>query len=287
MEAAISKDLGEFKYQRKLLCKLVFAFIFFFLLYYLYSNTMVHQLHSPVLIFPYVDITYWLFHSLKITEFITHNYFISCCFDVLLFASCVLSFLFPGKRFFVIAFFVLYCIYYIIFNSYGTQHTHSKAGILLMPLPFMVPKKMFYYMWEAMRYFSLFVYADAFLWKLFRVNFLIGDHGSLVIKKNFAAYLYYHPYGFLADMYTWLFKHPGIIQIIFITGFIMEGCFVTGFFTKRFDRYLLVLSILLPVGFRLLSDAFFFELLILSFTLLNFRMLSKPVRQQGTTWRSG
>ncbi len=129
-------------------------------------------------------------------------------------------------------------------------------------------------MWEAIRYFALFVYADAFIWKLIRFNFLTKDHGSLVVKKNFVAYLFYNPGGFFAGAYTWLLEHPTIVQTLFITGFIMEGCFVVGFFTKRFDRCLLVMSVLLPFGFLFLSDAFFFELTILSFTLVNFSSLS-------------
>ncbi len=279
MEAAIGREPVVFNDQRTLLCRLVFAFIFFFLWYYLYSNTMVHQLQSPVLVFPYVDSTYWLFHLLKIPEFITQDYFTASCFDALLFTACILSFLYPDKRIFIISFFILYGMYYIIINTYGMQHTHSKAGILLISLPFMVPKKMFYYMWEAMRYFTLFVYTDAFLWKLLRLHFFNKDHGILVLKKNFAAFLFYNRSGFFAGMYTWLLQHPGMVQIIFITGFILEGCFIIGFFTKRFDRYLLVMSVLLPVGFLFLSDAFFFELLILSFTLISFRRsLTGPVR---------
>ncbi len=274
MEAVISSGLAILNNQRAVLCRLVFAFIFVFLLYYLCSNTLVHQLQSPALIFPYVDITYWLFHLFRIPEFIAHNYLIACCFDIALFTSCILSLLFPDKRIFITGFFLLFFVYYIIFNSYGNQHTHSKVGILLMPLPFMVPKRMFCYMWEVMRYFTVFVYADAFIWKLLRFNFFTKDHGSLVVKKNFAAYLFYHHDGFFADAYTCLLEHPIFIQTIFITGFIMEGCFIIGFFTKRFDRYLLVLSILLPLGFLFLSDAFFFELTILSFTFVNYRSFS-------------
>lgn len=254
-------------FQRTLLCRLVFAFIFFFLLYYQYSNTMAHQLQSPVLIFPYVDITYWIFHLLKIPDFITHNYFAASCFDSLLFITCILSFLFPGRRIFITSFFILYFTYYIIFNSYSTQHTHSKAGMLLATIPFMVPDKMFYYLWEATRYFTLFIYTDAFLWKLLRFSIFKKDHGSLVIKKNFAGFLYYNSNSYLANSFKWLLEHPVIIQTIFLAGFMLEGCFIIGFFTKRFDKYLFVISILLPVGFLYLSDAFFFELLVLSFTL--------------------
>ncbi|MEO6000963.1 MAG: hypothetical protein ABIN89_29220 [Chitinophagaceae bacterium] len=282
MAAAIGNEAANNNTgQRNLLCRLVFAFIFFFLLYYQFSNTLVHQLQSPVLKFPYVDITYWIFHLLKIPELITRNYLISCCFDNLLFVSCLLSFFFPNRRGFIILFFLLYFIYFIIFNTYGTHHTHSKIGILLMPVPFMFRRPItFKYMWEAMRYFALFFYADAFLWKLFRFTFLHADQGILILKRNFAAYLYYNSQTFLGGAYTWLLHNPYLIELIFYTGFIAEGFFLVGFFTRRYDRYLILISILMPVGFLFLSDAFFFEMLVLSFTFIRLREL--PASAIGT-----
>lgn len=275
MAAALNKKTADFyEFQRNILCRFVFAFIFCFLLYYLYSNTMVHQLHAPALRFPYVDITYWIFHYLKIPDFVTSNYIISCCFDILLFASCILAFIFPSNRIFIVVFFLLYFIYFITFNSYGAFHAHAKIGILLIPIPFMFPGKLtFQYLWEAIRYFALFIYADAFFWKLFRLTILSKDHGILILKKNYASYIFYHPNTAFSRLCTWLLEHPAFIQFLFITGFILEGLFIIGFFTKRFDKYLFIISILIPFGFLLLSDAFFFELIILSFSFISLREL--------------
>ncbi len=90
------------------------------------------------------------------------------------------------------------------------------------------------------------------------------DHSGLVIKKSFAAYMFYHPHGLPATIYFWLLEHYITAQVIFISGFLMEGCFIIGFFTKRFDRYLFVLSLLLPFGFLFFSDAFsgFIEIIL-------------------------
>ncbi len=275
MEAAVNVNhRTDVNLQRHFLCRFVFAFIFIFLIYYLYSNTLVHQLRSPVMKFPYVDITYWIFHWLKIPEFVTYNYITSFSFDLMLFASCILSFFFPARRIFIVLFFALFFVYYIVFNSYGGHHTHSKIGILLIPLPFFFSGNRFAYLWEAMRYFALFVYADAFLWKLVRGSFLTVDHSVLVLKKNFAPYLLFNPGTFFSDFYSWLLLHPSFLHGLFITGLIAEGCFIIGFFTRRFDKYLFLLSILMPIGFYLFSDAFFFEILVLSFTLIPFRHLS-------------
>lgn len=276
MGAGLSKEISAVPvFPRKTLCRLVFGFIFLFLVYYAYSNTLVHQLRSPVLIFPYVDVTYWIFHLLKIPEFITGNNTVSWCFDISLFTFCILSFLFPARRLFVTLFFILYFIYFIIFNTYGNHHTHSKIGILLMPLPFMFPaNRKFDYLWEAMRYFALFVYANAFLWKICRQVFFDSDHGLLIIQKNYAGYLYNHPGTTVALFYTWFLQHPLLIQWLFNIGIVLEGLFIAGFFTKRFDKFLFIISIILPFGFFIFANAFFFELTILSFTFMSFGKLA-------------
>jgi len=53
----------------------------------------------------------------------------------------------------------------------------------------------------------------------------------------------------------------------------MEGFFIVGFFTRKYDRYLFILSILLPVGFWLIADANFVEFIILNLTIVNFHKL--------------
>jgi hypothetical protein len=123
-----------------------------------------------------------------------------------------------------------------------------------------------------LRYYTLFMYADAFLWKLFRGTWLFSKQGILIIKGNITPLLFSHPDYKLKSVYEYLFMHPGYADILFKAGFAFEALFIIGFFTKKYDTYFVVLSILLATGFLLLADAFAFELLILNFTLVyNFR----------------
>jgi hypothetical protein len=253
--------------ERDRICRLVFTFILLSLLYSFFSHTLVHQLQAPVLRFPYVDPSYWILHLASIPEFITGHFIVAGLFDGTLFLTCILTLLFPASRSFIIFFFGLYLIYFITFNSYGALHTGSKIGILLMPIPFMARgPRSFTYLWQGMRYLALFVYADAFLWKFFRWTWLTNDQAILVIKKNLTAYLYFNAHTAQANVYRWFLLHPSVANWLFKAGILAEGTFLLGFFTTKFDRYLFLLSILLPVGFLFFADAFFFELIILSFT---------------------
>jgi len=261
--------------KRILLCRIAFSFILFMLIYLAVSNALFHQLRSPVLKYPYVDPVYWLMHLLRIPDAVVSNYTVAYVFDILLFASCAGCILFPLKRIFIGLFLVTYFIYFITFNSYGGHHTHAGVGILLIPVPFLFRKNItFSLLWQALRYYTLFIYVSAFLWKLFRLSFLDENHGLLIVKNNLAQYLYYNPDTLLSKFYWWILQHSFWVNAFYIGGIVAEGIFIIGFFTKKYDKYLLLVSLIMVIGFWLLADALFFPLLVLSFSLVNFNKKS-------------
>jgi len=254
------------------LCRIVFAMILAHLFFSAFANTLVHQMQMPVLKFVYVDPAFWIMHLLNIPEFISSHYIVAWIFDIILFLSCTAVIIFPRKKWIIAIFIFFYFIYYIIFNSFGAHHTHALIPVLIAPIPFLFSKKSFFYAWEGLRYFLLFSYSAAFLWKFFRFSWLTNNQGILIIKKNLTPYLYFNPDSCLSKIYIWLLDHPSFANAVFISGFIMEGLFIIGFFTKKLDGYLFFLSIILPVGFWFFADALFFEQLILSLTLLRIKL---------------
>jgi|SRR6185437_2013 len=261
--------------QVKILCRIVFSIILIDLLFSAFSNTLVHQLQSPVLKFAYVDPTFWVMHLLKIPGFVASDFYLSWFWDIVLFISCIGILIFPGKKWIILVFIIFYFVYYIIFNSYGAHHTHSLVPFLIVPIPFLFSKRSFAFSWQALRYFLLFAYSAAFLWKLFRLSWLKSGQGILILKKNLTPYLFFNPHTFLAGIYFWFVNHPVFVEVIFFAGFILEGLFLIGFFTKKFDRYLFIISLLLPFGFWFIADAVFYEMVILSLTLLPVSAIEK------------
>lgn len=252
--------IGKNASYRDWLCRICFLLIFASLIYSFFSHTLVSQLHSPVLKFPATDLTYWLFHFMRIPELISGNTKIAVSFDILLLGSCMLVFCFPEKRLWVRLFFIVYFIYFIIYNSFGMHHVHSRIGILLISAPFLIrEEKGFILLWQGLRYYVCFIYVSAFLWKLFRGSWLYSEQGILILKKNLTPYIYFNPQSVLSHVYYFLFRHPVLPDLLMKTGFLMEGFFIVGFFTMRYDNYLFLLSILLTLGFVFMADALFLE----------------------------
>ena len=269
--------------QANFLCRLVFCVILADLVFAAFSNTLIHQLQAPVLKFPYLDPTFWLVHILKIPGFISSNFYVAWFWDIVLFASCTGVIIFPQKKWLLAVFIVFYFVYYIIFNSYGLHHTHSLIPFLITPLAFLFTKKSFSFAWQGLRYFLLFSYSAAFLWKFFRFSWLQSSQGILIVKKNLTPYLFFNPNTFMAEIYWWFLNHPFLTETIFLAGFILEGVFIIGFFTRKYDKALFIISLLLPLGFWFLADAVFYEMLVLSLTLLPVSTISKFVDQRPKT----
>lgn len=140
---------------------------------------------------------------------------------------------------------------------------------------FVFPSKYFTLIWNAARYFSAFIFFDAFLWKLFRGSLFAPFQGELILKRNFISLLFYEPASLIADMYNWVLKYPSFIDILFKAGILMESVFLIAFFTKKFDKVLFVIVFLLPFGFLFFAEAYFFEYWILCFLYLPLSALDK------------
>src|ERR1700753_3320515 len=112
--------------QRHMLCRLVFTGILTSLLNSFFSKTLIHQLGSPAIQYPYVDPTYWLYVLSGIPRFLTTHAVVGWVFDAGLFATCLLVLYDPRRRFPILLFFLLYCIYLLCFQLYGNARTGGK-----------------------------------------------------------------------------------------------------------------------------------------------------------------
>jgi hypothetical protein len=259
---------------RAKLCRICFILILISLIYSFFSHTLISQLKMPVLKFPSTDLTYWIFHFLRIPEFISQNMPFALFFDSLLIGSCLMVICYPDSTKWSKIFFILYFIYFIIFSSFGMHHVHSKTGILLLTVPFIISDlEGFFLLWESLRYYTCFIYTSAFCWKILRGSWLYKSQGMLILKKNLTPYLYYNSQSALSKVYFYVIQHPAIPDILLKGGILLEGFFIVGFFTKRFDKFLFLLCILLPLGFLFMADAFFFEVAFLAIVFYKSRAM--------------
>ena len=81
-------------------------------------------------------------------------------------------------------------------------------------------------------------------------------------------YLLYHKDTWKAQFYQFLLQRPLLVNLLFKIGVLLEGIFIVAFFSKKWDKYLLLTLLFLPVGFYVFADAYFFEMWILALAFI-------------------
>ena len=253
--------------ERIVLCRLVFTFIFLCLLFRFFLNATPPNLLQPPLFNLNLDLTYWLYQYFKVPKSVVYNHTGAIIFDVLLFGFCIMAILFPSKRIIIIFFSFLFLIYVITYNTYIVHHAHPLTILTLITIPFWFKKnKHWELMWEGMRYYVCYVYTMSFIWKTVLSNsFFYRNQGIGSAKLNLAEYIYHHPGNFITSIYTFFIAHPYLLNIGNTFIFLLEGLMVVGFFSKKYDRILMILPVIIHISTYIFANVFFIEMLVLVF----------------------
>ncbi len=258
-------------YQRKIIARLVFSYILVFLIYRFFINATPSNLLGPPLKVLNFDFTYWVYQLLNLQGGIIYNQTGGVVFDIVLFASCILCILFPLKNGFPIIFGILFFIYAITYNTYIVSHSHPLAVTMLITIPFCFTQDKYWkILWEGMRYYICYIYTISFVWKVFiGKSFFFWDQGINSIKLNLVEYMYHFPATTASSVYKYLITHPYLLNIGHLLIVLLEGIMVIGFFTKKYDRQLMIVPVLIHGATYFASDVFFMEMLVGVFVFLS------------------
>ena len=257
----------------------VFLFILVSFIFRYYNHVMLHQLMQPVIFKTDSDLAYWLYHIAGVDKLIVQNHTGAIIFDCLLFSSCIISIFYPSQRVSIIAFSILYSLYFLSYNAFVTHHTGTMDGILLITLAFSWARdSTFQTVWSALRYFTLAVYSMAFIWKVFiGISVFHISQPEAIVKENLALYLYLNPNTLFASVIYWFLQHPLWLYAGYSFCILIQGSTLIGFFTKKYDWLFCILIIFFHLSTYFFVDVCYFELLILNFTFIHPELLSRFV----------
>lgn len=253
------------------LTRWVFGWLFLVLLYQWYANLMISQLEAPVLLRLDLDFTYWIVHATGIGELFQSSEASAFTFDIVLTTMCLMSVIFPKRIVFPILTGVFYLIYCVLLNSYQCWHYHNLITLILLIIPFCFRSlKTFSLLFAGLRYAVAYIYASAAIWKLFRGSVFNEGQMQWLIEHNYVDRLAVEGYelSFLENMMFQVSNHPTLSSIALILGVAMEASFLVAFFTRKFDRYLIVVGVVFHLITALLVDVSFLQLWILFIVFL-------------------
>jgi len=263
----------EFNRFYALKAKLVFAFVMLVLFIRLISGTLYSQMVAPPLLFKQTEWLYKLILETGFLKFLTGNFMVAGLFDAaLLFVPVI--FVFTLKRIFAVLFTGLVVVYNLSFNIVTGHHYHGLVGLIVMSIPFWTKdENRFKLLWDGTRYYLLYIFASAALWKIARGSAFHPEQMVSILKAQQLDMLLQQPGSIRAAIAHFLINHTKLSHALLLANVLLQFSFIAGFFTKRFDDILLMLFILFVSANYFVMGIVSTDLLVLGVSLLSYKRL--------------
>lgn len=170
-------------------------------------------------------------------------------------------------------------IYVQAFTLYPTNSIEGHFAWLMMPLLFLMrDQRGFSLVLGGLRYVFLFFFFSAGVWKIYWGGVFNPAQLSNILAFQHAHVLALAPESSFAKFINWLMDHPRIGWFIYILATAIELVFVVGFFTMKWDRWLIILFLLFLVFDQLIMQIGYYEMIPM---LIPLYFYSKEKRMHG------
>jgi len=155
------------------------------------------------------------------------------------------------------------------YTLYPSNSIEGHIAWLFFPIVFIPQdKKTFLLLFEGLRYFFLFFFVSAALWKLAQGGLFSISQMSGVLLYQHKELLTSSPGYWQSNFLLWLIQRPQLSYLLYLAATLLELSFVVGFFTKKYDRLLLVLLVVFLVMDHLSMRITYYEIAPLALTLM-------------------
>lgn len=225
----------------------IFYFICFGIYYawYYFHGLMLHQL-SPVFFHNKLDLTSNIIQLTDLFNIVIRHPWLQIILDwlfllfPLLMCLCVVA----GYRLQYLltkltAVFNL--VYAVLLSAMSPLSIEGYVGWMVLP-PVLAFRNhiSFYYALQTVRYFFLLIFFSSAIWKLRAGGIFNGEQMSAILVNQHATYLVDQPNAWFSNFIKYLIGHKQVSYIVYLLATFCEFIFIVGFFTKRFDRLLII-----------------------------------------------
>jgi hypothetical protein len=153
-------------------------------------------------------------------------------------------------------------VYVQAFTLYPTNSIEGHFAWLMMPLLFLMrDQKGFSLMLGGLRYVFLFFFFSAGAWKIYLGGVFNPDQLSDTLTFQHGHLLALSPESSFTKWIMWLIDHPLLAHSLYILATVIELVFVIGFFTMKWDRWLIMLFFLFLVFDKLIMQIEYYEMI--------------------------
>lgn len=225
------------------------VFCIFLFLYKYFTNGLLSQV-VPVFFYNKLDFTTILFQQTGLQKLFLHNFIFCFLADAFYY---LLPFIYlwvylkkirltPIFGFLIFAYNLIYSVAYC---SFPTDSLEGHIALIIFPIVF-IPLSLqgFWFMLQGVRYFLLFFFSSAGLWKLAHAGVFNFEEMSAILLYQHKELLINNKASLLITFYKWLIANPFASYWLYFSSTVIELFFIVGFFTKKYDRLLALLYLL-------------------------------------------
>jgi len=264
---------------------ILYSIIFYVLMIYKWLNGMFLYQLRPSFFYTREDLVTWLFMRIGIHQWLLNNNAGCILLDILFYSAPLLLLIASRSKKinFVAALWMLVInwVYVQCYTLYPTNSIEGYIAWLLFPFLFLFSNgKTFSLLLEGLRYFFLFTMASAGIWKFLQGGIFHLDQMSGVLLYQHKELLTNSP-GYWQTNFIWyLIRHTTMSYFLYAAACFIELSFLIGFFTKKYDRYLVTAFLVFLVMDYLIMRIAYFEWLPFVIILNDFSHRANRVHRE-------
>ncbi|HEV9038664.1 MAG TPA: hypothetical protein VGQ51_18635 [Puia sp.] len=163
---------------------------------------------------------------------------------------------------------VFLVLYILLADIFWQVHLEPFVIYWLLSLAFLTnSERRFYGILRICRYYFLYIFVSAAIWKIARGAVFNGQEMSDILLRHQGYLLAGDCDTWTCRFCSWLIDHPGPAQTLYIAAAVLEAFFLIGFFTRRYDRLLIALAVLFVVADLVVMRIPYWTLLVGTVTL--------------------
>lgn len=251
-----------------------YCVIFYALMLYKWMNGLLLYQLQPSFFYTRQDLFTWLFMQTGLHQWLLNNKTGWYLFDLLFYGMPIIYWLvYRYKKsiacMVAIMMLIINWSYVQCYTLYPGTSIEAHVASFLFPV-ILIPKKekTFTLLWEGLRYFLLFFFASAAVWKCIQGGIFNASEMSGVLLFQHNQLLTNSPDYWQTNMLYYLIQHPSLSYLLYLSATLLEAIFMIGFFTKKYDRYLAILFIIFLMADLVIMRIPYFETAPLLLALL-------------------
>jgi hypothetical protein len=155
------------------------------------------------------------------------------------------------------------------YTLYPSNSIEGHIAWLFFPVVFIpADKKTFILLFEGLRYFFLFFFVSAAIWKVVQGGIFSISQMSGVLLYQHKELLTSSSTYWQSNFLLWLIQRPHLSYLLYLSAALLELSFIVGFFTRKYDSLLLVLLVIFLVMDHLIMRIPYYEIVPLALTLV-------------------